>query len=85
MLTQDSQCNPNIEYIFSTDTQTITGLNVRADGDSCGVPVPITIPGSASASGSGVVIDQVGTEPVIAWTPLGGSAVSFTFDEPVAA
>lgn len=79
------QCNPNIEYIFSTETQTITGLNVRADGDSCGVPVPVTIPGSASASGSGVVIDQVGTEPIIAWTPLSGSAVSFTFDEPVAA
>lgn len=83
MLTDYSQCNPNIEYIYSHDTQTFTGLNVRADGDSCGVPVPVTIPSSASASGSGVVIDQVGSEPIIAWTPLSGSAVSFTFDTPV--
>lgn len=78
-----SNCNPNIQYLVSDDTQAVTGINVRADGDSCGTPVPVTLPGDASASGSDVVVDQVGSEPVIVWTPLDGSAVELTFNEPV--
>ncbi|SPO01410.1 related to extracellular serine-rich protein [Cephalotrichum gorgonifer] len=77
------QCHPKIEYIFSTDTQTITGVNVHADGDSCGVPVPVTLAGAATASSGGVVIDQVGSEPIVAWTSLSGSAVSLTFNSPI--
>lgn len=82
-LTPASQCKPNIQYTVSNDTRAITGVAVRADGDACGMPVPVTLPGAASASAGGVVVDQVGSEPIVAWTPLGGTAVEFTLNEPV--
>lgn len=77
------QCEPNVEYIYSHDTKKITGANLIASGNTCGVSVPLTVPGGVVTSASGVFQDQVGTEPTIAWAPLSGSPVSFTLNTPI--
>ena len=79
-----SSCKPNLTYNYSDDGKSITGVTVKANNNVCGVKVPVTFPGSASTSSSGNTKDQVGAEPLIYWTQLSGSAVTYTLGSPVA-
>lgn len=46
--------------------------------NTCGVNVPVTFPGTATPSVAGGTTDKNGTEPLIYWTPMKGSAVTYT-------
>jgi hypothetical protein len=79
-----SNCKPNLTYNLSDDGKTITGVTVKANNNVCGVKVPITFPGTATTTSSGNTQDKVGDEPLIYWTQLSGSAVTYTLGSPVA-
>ncbi|KAK3316764.1 hypothetical protein B0H66DRAFT_562110 [Apodospora peruviana] len=76
-------CEPNLVYNYSEDGQTITSVTVTTSGNTCSVPVPVTVPGAATSSGQSTV-DQVGSEPVIYWNTLSGSAVTLALSPTVA-
>lgn len=76
-------CQTTVEYIFDHDNKKITGANLIAEGNSCGTEVPVTFPGDVTTSASNVVQDKVGSEPLIAWATLSGSAVSFALNTPI--
>ncbi|PSR76994.1 hypothetical protein BD289DRAFT_378234 [Coniella lustricola] len=71
-------CNPNLVYNYSDDGKTITSVTVTANSNTCSVPVPVTFPGTATPSVSGGTTDKNGTEPLIYYTPMTGSAVTYT-------
>jgi hypothetical protein len=77
-------CKPSLVYNYSADGKTITGVTVSTVGNTCSVPVPVSLPGTASTTASGVVTDKNGTEPTISWTPMTGSAVTYTLGTPIA-
>ncbi|PKS05914.1 hypothetical protein jhhlp_007745 [Lomentospora prolificans] len=77
-------CEANVEYIFDHDNKKITGVNLVANGNTCGVEVPLTVPGPVTTSSGGVVQDTVGSEPTIAWATLNGSPISFALSTPIA-
>jgi hypothetical protein len=76
-------CAPNLVYELSADRQTITGVKVTANSNTCSVPVPVTFPGTATTSGT-ATSDQLGSEPLIMWTTMTGSAVEYSLGAPVA-
>ncbi|KAK3719246.1 hypothetical protein LTR37_004465 [Vermiconidia calcicola] len=78
------QCTPSFTYTYSSDRASIVGVTVTATGNRCGVPVPVTFPGSATTTGT-ARSDKLGSEPLIMWTTLSGSAVSYTLSAPVRA
>lgn len=60
-------------------------MTVTTTGNTCAVKVPVTFPGAAPTSSvSGGVTDKNGTEPLIYWTPMTGSAVTYTLPTAVA-
>ncbi|KAF3762059.1 hypothetical protein M406DRAFT_104348 [Cryphonectria parasitica EP155] len=71
-------CNPNLVYNYADDGLSITSVTVGANSNTCSVPVPVTFPGTASTTASGGYTDQNGTEPLIYYTPLTGSTVTYT-------
>jgi hypothetical protein len=75
-------CNPKLSYTYSTDGKTIVAVTVTSEGNKCGTTIPVTFPGSAPTSGSATA-DKVGSEPVIMWASMSGSAVKFTLPTPV--
>jgi hypothetical protein len=77
------QCQPNLSYTLSSDASSITGVTVSANSNICGVPVPVTFPGSATTTASGTTREQLGSDPLIIWTTLSGSPVSFQLGTPV--
>ena len=78
-----SACNPNLTYNYANDGKTIVSVTVKANGNTCAVNVPVTFPGTATTSSSGNIQDKVGTEPLIYWTKLSGSAVTYTLGSAV--
>lgn len=78
-------CQPRSSLTYSDDGRTITAVTVTANGNTCSVPVPVTLPsGSVSSSGAAPRMDQVGSEPPIAWVTLSGSPVTLRLGTPVA-
>lgn len=65
-------------YNYADDGKSITSVTVTTNSNTCSVPVPVSFPGTATTSASGTVQDQSGTEPLISWTPMTGSAVTYT-------
>lgn len=78
-----SQCNPNLIYNYSDDGTSIIGATVTANDNICDVPIPVTFPGAARTDDGESRDDKVGEDPLIIWTTLSGSPVSFTLDEPI--
>lgn len=78
-----SACNPNLTYNYSNDGKTIVSVTVKANGNTCAVNVPVTFPGTATTSSSGNTQDKVGSEPLIYWTKLSGSPVTYNLGSPV--
>jgi hypothetical protein len=76
-------CNPKLSYTYSTDGKTITAVTVTTTGNRCGTTIPVTFPGSAPTVSGTARTDKVGSEPVIMWATLSGSAVKFTLPTPV--
>lgn len=70
-------------YNISDDGKTITSVTVKSNSNVCGVKVPVTFPGTATTSASGNTQDKLGSEPLIYWTQLSGSAVTYTLGSPV--
>lgn len=77
-LSHSSACNPNLVYNYAADGQSITSVTVSTTGNTCSVPVPVSFPGTATTTAGGAVTDKNGTEPLISWTPMTGSAVTYT-------
>ena len=79
------KCTPRLSYTHSADGQSITAVTVTADGDSnsCGVAIPVTLPGGAATTSGRATADKVGSEPVIMWVELSGSAVTLDLSSPV--
>jgi len=76
-------CNPKLSYTYSTDGKTITAVTVTTTGNKCGTTIPVTFPGNAPTVSGTAKTDKVGSEPVIMWATLSGSAVKFTLPTPV--
>lgn len=70
-------------YNYAADGKSITSVTVSTTGNTCAVPVPVSFPGTATASVSGVVTDKNGTEPLISYTPMTGSSVTYTLGSAV--
>lgn len=79
-----SACNPNLVYNYAADGKSITSVTVTATGNTCSVPVPVTFPVSATTTSSGSTSEQNGGDPLIYYTQLSGSAVTFTLGSAVA-
>jgi len=71
-------CNPKLSYNYSNDGKSITAVTVTSEGNRCGTTIPVTFPGSAPSVSGSATADKVGSEPVIMWATLSGSAVKFT-------
>jgi len=76
------QCSPKLSYTHSADGQSIVAVTVTANSNSCGTRIPVTLPGGAATSGAATA-DKVGSEPVIMWVELSGSAVTLDLPSPV--
>lgn len=76
-------CKPKLSYSYSTDGKTITAVTVTTTGNRCGTTIPVTFPGNAPSTTGKATTDKVGSEPVIMWATLSGSAVKFTLPTPV--
>ena len=76
-------CNPKLSYNYSNDGKSITAVTVTSEGNKCGTTIPVTFPGSAPSVSGSATADKVGSEPVIMWATLSGSAVKFTLPTPV--
>lgn len=72
-----SACKPNLVYNYANDGKSITSVTVSTTSNTCSVNVPVTFPGTATPTVSGGYQDQNGTEPLIYWTPMKGSAVTY--------
>jgi hypothetical protein len=77
-------CNPKLSYTYSNDGKTITAVTVTSTGNKCGTTIPVTFPGNTPTTSGKATSDKVGSEPVIMWATLSGSAVKFTLPTPVA-
>jgi len=75
--------NPKLSYNYSNDGKSITAVTVTSEGNKCGTTIPVTFPGSAPSVSGSATADKVGSEPVIMWATLSGSAVKFTLPTPV--
>jgi hypothetical protein len=71
-------CNPKLSYNYSADGRSIVAVTVTSEGNKCGTTIPVTFPGSAPSVSGSATADKVGSEPVIMWATLSGSAVKFT-------
>ena len=78
------KCAPSIKYTLSADATTIVSVVVGANGNTCSVPIPLTLPVDATTTSSGTTSEQVGSDPVVKWSTLSGSAVSWKLNTPVA-
>jgi hypothetical protein len=76
-------CNPKLAYNYSQDGKSIVAVTVTTTGNKCGTTIPVTFPGSQPSVSGSASADKVGSEPVIMWTTLSGSAVKFTLPSPV--
>lgn len=76
-------CNPKLSYTYSNDGKSITAVTVTTTGNKCGTTIPVTFPGNAPTVSGSASTDKVGSEPVIMWATLSGSAVKFTLPTPV--
>ena len=81
-MTRDA-CGANLSYVYSEDGKSITTVIVTANGNTCGVPIPVTLPGGAPVSSGTSTSDKVGSEPLIEWVTLSGSAVTLVLPAPV--
>lgn len=79
------QCKPRLSYSYSADGQSIIAVTVTAnDGsNSCGTAIPVTLPGSEASTSGKATVDKVGSEPVIMWVEMSGSAVTLDLASPV--
>lgn len=76
-------CDPNLTYNYSDDGKSITSVTVTTTSNTCSVNVPVTFPGTATTTASGATQDKVGSEPLIYWTPMSGSSVTYTLGSSV--
>jgi hypothetical protein len=81
-MTRD-QCSPKLSYKYSGDGKSISAVTVTANGNSCGAAIPVTLPGGAAVTSGRATADKVGTEPVIMWVTLAGSAVTLNLPSAV--
>lgn len=81
-----SACKPNLVYNYSADGKSITSVTVSTTSNTCAVPVPVTFPGTTNPTSSvaGGTTDRNGTEPLIYYTPMKGSSVTYTLASAVA-
>lgn len=75
----NSACKPNLVYNYAADGKSITSVTVSTTGNTCSVPVPVTFPGTVNptTTATGGTTDRNGTEPLIYYTPMTGSAVTY--------
>lgn len=71
------QCKPKLSYSYSNDGKSITAVTVTTEGNRCGTTIPVTFPGNAPTTTGKATRDKVGSEPVIMWATMSGSAVKF--------
>jgi hypothetical protein len=77
------QCSPKLSYTYSDDGGSIVAVTVTANGNSCGTTIPVTLPGGSATASGKATADKVGSEPVIMWVELSGSAVRLDLPSPV--
>ncbi|KAF2423714.1 hypothetical protein EJ08DRAFT_700958 [Tothia fuscella] len=82
-MTRD-KCVPSLKWTVAAEGQSIIDATVGASGNSCGTPIPVTFPVDAVTTAGGTTSEKVGSDPVVKWNTLSGSAVSWKFASPIA-
>jgi hypothetical protein len=79
------QCQPKLSYAYSADGKSIIAVTVTTNnGDnSCGTAIPVTLPGGTPTTDGKVTADNVGSEPLIMWVAMSGSAVTLNLPSPI--
>ena len=77
------QCSPKLSYTYSDDGLSIIAVTMTANSNSCGTAIPVTLPGGSATASGKATADKVGSEPVIMWVELSGSAVRLDLPSPV--
>lgn len=77
------KCVPSIKYTLSADATSIESVTVGASGNTCSVPLPLTLPVDATSTSSGTTSEQVGSDPVVKWSTLSGSVVTWKLSTPI--
>ena len=75
-------CAYSLTYILSPTAQTITGVQISAENNTCSVPIPVTVPGTVKDT-KGFVTEQIGSDPLTIWIMLNGEPVDFELSSPV--
>lgn len=78
------KCSPSIKYTLSADASNIESVDVGASGNSCSVPIPLTLPVDATTTAPGTTSEKIGSDPVVKWSTLSGSAVMWKLSTPIA-
>ncbi|QDS77798.1 hypothetical protein FKW77_005623 [Venturia effusa] len=78
------KCKPSIKYTLSADASSIASVDIGASGNRCSVPIPLTLPVDATTTASGTTSEKVGSDPVVKWSTLSGSTVTWKFNTPIA-
>lgn len=76
------KCGVEMAYTTNPIAQTITGVTVTTNGNTCSVPIPVTFPASVTDT-KGFRLEKVGNDPLTIWVPMTGSPVSFTLSVPI--
>ena len=75
-------CRPTLTWQVDSKANTITGVTVAANRNTCSVPIPVTFPGTVTDQ-QGATTEQLGSDPLTLWVSLTGKPVSFTLTNPV--
>lgn len=75
------QCGYSLSYVL--DNNSITGVTLSANGNSCDAAIPVTFPDAPSDT-QGFSTEQLGSDPVTVWAQLSGSPVTFSLASPIA-
>ncbi|BCS22373.1 putative extracellular serine-rich protein [Aspergillus puulaauensis] len=75
------QCGYSLSYVL--DGNSITGVTLSANGNSCDATIPVTFPDAPSDT-HGFSTEQLGSDPVTVWAQLSGSPVTFSLASPIA-
>lgn len=75
-------CTPVLTYTTDPIAQTISGLTITANSNTCNVPIPVTVPGPVTDT-QGFTTEQIGSDPLTIWVNLSGSPVTFSLTTPI--
>ncbi len=69
-------------YTLDADAKSITSVTVSISGNTCSAPIPVTLPGPVTNQ-NGATAEQIGSDPLVLWTKMTGSPITYTLKTPL--